>query len=207
MGDATHDNVPALVTAHTQMVAGYVTGSSQILWTAADWAQFPNIPHVTIDQGFTGSPVASAVVRDVQAGAWTASAAVNRHGWTPVRPTIYCSLSTLPQVQQAGWQGDIWVADYDNVQSLNFTVPPGMNCVAKQYTDQGGGGAYDLSVVFDPYWPLEAPVSLPVKAIPAPPGKGNSATIVITGANGGMYVATWDEASDKWTERAWPVKV
>ena len=28
-----------------------------------------------------------------------------------------------------------------------------MTCVAVQYTNQGGGGTYDLSVVFDPAWP------------------------------------------------------
>jgi len=156
MGDAIHDNVPALAQAPgLQVAAGYVTGSPDILWTAADWARF-SMPHVTIDQGYTGSPVPSADVRDVEAGAWTPAAAVNLSGWTAAQPTIYCSLSVLPQVAQAGWQGAVWVADWTGTPPASPpAVPAGMTCVAVQYTDQGGGGAYDLSVVFDPAWPAK----------------------------------------------------
>jgi GH25 family lysozyme M1 (1,4-beta-N-acetylmuramidase) len=98
--------------------------------------------------------VASATVRDVEANAWTPLQAVNAQPWTPVRPTIYCSLDTLPALEQAGWQGDVWVAHYIAAPpTAPPPMPPGMRCVAQQWTDQGGGGAYDLSVVFDPTWP------------------------------------------------------
>ena len=157
MGDAIHDNVPALAKARIGMVAGYVTGSPDIVWTAADWAAFPGIPHVTIDQGFTGSPVATAVVRDVEAGAWTVAAAVDKTGWTASRPTIYCSASVLPGLATAGWQGDVWIADYvSSPPAAPPAMPAGMTCVAWQWTDSGGGGLYDLSVVFDESWPLMA---------------------------------------------------
>jgi hypothetical protein len=160
MGDAIHVNVPSLETAGTDMVAGYVTGSPDILWTAADWARF-TVPSVTIDQG-NGGPVPSADVRDVETGAWTAATAVDLTDWTTARPTIYCSLSVLPQLAAAGWQGDVWVADWILIPPpAPPPMPAGMTCVAVQYSDQGGGGTYDLSVVFDPYWPLEAPVAVP----------------------------------------------
>jgi hypothetical protein len=43
MGDAIHDNVPALASAQSglQLVAGYVTGTPNIQWTTSDWALFP----------------------------------------------------------------------------------------------------------------------------------------------------------------------
>src|SRR5215469_5977504 len=137
MGDAIHDNVGALVQARPQVVAGYVTGSPYVVWTPADWALFPGIPHVTIDQGFTGSPVASAIVRDVEPGAWTAAAAVSSRPWTPARPTIYCSASTLPALAQTGWRGDVWVANYvASAPGSPYPVPAGMTCVAWQWTDK-----------------------------------------------------------------------
>jgi hypothetical protein len=161
MGDAIHDNVQALKAAGTEMVAGYVTGTPDIRWTAADWALF-TVPAVTIDQGATGSPVLTADVRDVEAGAWTVAAAVSTAGWTAPRPTIYCSAATLPALQQAGWLGDVWVADWTYSPPGNpYPVPAGMTCVAVQYTDQGGGGAYDLSVVFDPAWPEGGTMAAP----------------------------------------------
>jgi hypothetical protein len=160
MGDATHANVPALTHAAVQLVAGYVTGSPDVQWTAGDWALFPGVPHVTIDQGYTGSPVPDATVRDVETGAWGVGAAVTAKPWTPPRPTIYISVSGLPWLAATGWKGDIWVAWYNGNPALDFTVPPGMNCVAKQYTDTGGGGAYDLSAVFDPTWPATDPPPL-----------------------------------------------
>jgi hypothetical protein len=115
---------------------------------------FPGIVQVTIDQGFTGSPVASANVRDVEAGAWTVANAVNRNGWTAPRPTIYCSLDTVQQVAQAGWQGDLWVADY--VASPPAAPPPmpsGIRCVGTQWTDTADSSTIDLSVIFDESWP------------------------------------------------------
>jgi hypothetical protein len=161
MGDAIHINVAALHAAGLDIAAGYVTGTPTIRWTPADWALFAGRPVVTIDQaGGLGSPVTNADVRDVETGAWTVGAAVITAGWTAPRPTIYCSLSMLPQLAAASWHGAVWVADWTGTPPASPpVVPPGMTCVAVQYSDQGGGGAYDLSVVFDPYWPEEAPVT------------------------------------------------
>lgn len=157
MGDAIADNVPALAqVSGLQLVAGYVTGTPDILWTAADWAEFPGLPQVTIDQGYTGSPVPSAIVRDVEEGAWTAANAVNMSDWTPVRPTIYCDQSDLTGVLAAGWQGDLWLAIPGWVTGQALPTAPGCTVVAVQNQPDAGNGAYDLSVVLDPYWPLEA---------------------------------------------------
>jgi hypothetical protein len=152
MGDATHSNVSKLP-AGLQLVAGYVTGSPDIKWTEADWDRLPGIPHVTIDQGFTGSPVADAIVRDVEPGAWTAAAAVDKSLWTPPRPTIYCNRNDLQGVLAAGWKGDLWLAIPEPEPQMPPSVP-GCTVVAVQFKFVTN---FDLSVVFDPYWPALPP--------------------------------------------------
>jgi hypothetical protein len=154
MGDAIHDNVASLP-AGLQLVAGYVTGTPDIQWTAADWARFPGIPHVTIDQGYQSPPVTTATVRDVEAGAWTVSSAVDRTNWTAARQTIYCDQATLPGVLQAGWQGDLWLAIVGWQPGQSLPAAPGCTVVAVQ-NQQNVGSLYDLSVVLDPTWPYAA---------------------------------------------------
>jgi hypothetical protein len=173
MGDAIHDDVAALaaVAGSLQLVAGYVTGSPDIVWTSSDWAQFPGLVQVTIDQGFTGSPVEAAVVRDVEAGAWTASAAVDVSGWTAARPTIYCDQSTLPSVLADGWQGDLWLAIVGWVPGDSLPSAPGCTIVAVQ-NQEDVAGAYDLSVVLDPTWP----------------GGNTSMPLLINSASGNIYL-------------------
>jgi len=163
MGDAIHDHVGALAAARPQLAAGYVTGSPDIKWTAADWALFGE-PWVTIDQGFTGSPVPVAIVRDVEPGAWTPAAAVNRAGWTAARPTIYCDrddLSRAGGVLSCGWRGDLWLAYPGWQPGMALPAAPGCNYVAVQ-NQFDVAGAYDLSVVLDDTWPsAAAPVPVP----------------------------------------------
>jgi hypothetical protein len=195
MADATHVNVHALIGAGFDLVAGYVTGTPPIRWTPADWALFPP-GQVTIDQGYGGFPVLDADVRDVETGAWTVADAVSLAGWTVARPTIYCSLATLPQLEAAGWRGDVWAADWTGTPpAVPPPMPPGMTCVAVQYTDQGGGGAYDLSVIFDPTWPQEAFMTTVLAGIPGAwltyqfyvDTTSGAAFIVGTGADGHVY--------------------
>jgi hypothetical protein len=155
MGDATHAGVPALRSVSgLSMVAGYVTGSPDVVWTPDDWAAFPGIPHVTIDQGFTGSPVPGAVVRDCETGAWTIAQAISIP-WTAARPTLYVGYpDTAAEAVRAGWRGDLWLV----IPSANPPVQPsvpGCNVVAVQWNF--GDPAYDLSAVYDPDWPLPAP--------------------------------------------------
>jgi hypothetical protein len=159
MGDAIHDDVSVLAgVSGLQLVAGYVTGSPAIAWTAADWARFPGIPQATVDQGYTGSPVATAVVRDVEAGAWAAGSAVGTVPWTPARPTIYCSENSLPAVLAAGWHGCLWLAIPGWEPGDALPSAPGCTVVAVQ-NQPDVASAYDLSVVLDPTWPLEAVIT------------------------------------------------
>lgn len=154
MGDATHLGVPQLAAVPgLQMVAGYVTGSPDILWTPADWAVFTGLGQVSIDQGFTGSPVPAATVRDVEPNAWTPAAAVNRSGWTAARPTIYCDQNDLERsagVLASGWQGDLWLAIPGWMTGQPLPAAPGCTIVAVQ---DSFTPSYDLSTVLDPYWP------------------------------------------------------
>lgn len=166
MGDATHANVAALAAVPgLQLVAGYVTGSADIVWTALDWARFPRQLRITIDQG-NGVPVPSAIVRDVEPGAWSPQAAVNRTGWIPAtpqgtaRPTIYCDRNDLSReggVLQSGWRGDLWLAYPGWQVGQPLPTAPGCTYVAVQ-NQLNVGNAYDLSVVLDPFWPLGGPV-------------------------------------------------
>lgn len=134
------------------MIAVYVTGTPDIMWSAVDRTLWPNATQVTIDQGGLHSPVFTAMVRDVESRAWTVSRAVDKVGWKTPRPTIYCSRDTIPSLIAAGWRGDVWVAWPDYALD---TPPeyPGLNVVAVQdiYRD-----TYDISTVFDSTWPYVA---------------------------------------------------
>lgn len=124
--DAIHANVPHLPAGQ---VCGYVTGTPDIVWTAADWAAHPGA--VRIDQ----DPAASdptADVLDVERGAATPAdcaawarravadfAAATRPGqrW----PAIYTSASNVTPVVNALVAGgvaniNLWVANW------NFTA-------------------------------------------------------------------------------------
>ena len=158
MVDFTHDAVSIVrrEVPSPQMVGWYSTGSPDVRWTDADRAEFQGAIMVDIDQGFTGSPVPTANVRDVETGAWGPGTAVNRAGWLAERPTIYCDRSTLPSVIADGWRGDVWLSwpGYDGVAPPLF---PGVTVVAVQNVI---GRDYDTSVVYDPYWPAKAPVTM-----------------------------------------------
>lgn len=142
-----------------QMLAYYVTGSQGIPWTAADIALFPKSVHVTIDQGGSGSPVPSAIVRDVEPGAWNADAAVRHVPWTAKRPTIYCDRNDLQAVIAAGWRKDVWLAwpGFAGTAAPSFA---GVNIVAVQNVF---GTDHDSSLVFDATWP-----QVPVTPTPGP---------------------------------------
>lgn len=88
----------------------YGTGSVDIPWTDAEKALFPADILVEIDQGGNMSPVPTAIVRDVEAGAWTVTRAVDKTGWNAERRTIYCDRSTIPSVVASGWDECIWLA-------------------------------------------------------------------------------------------------
>lgn len=160
MADATHSGVPALTSVRGfQLVAGYDTGTPDIDWTDSDWALFPGIPHVTIDQGFTGSPRPEAIVRDCERGAWTLAEAIAAP-WTAERRTLYVGYPyTAAEAVSAGWRGDLWLVA-PGWMGAPPTVP-GCNVVAVQNWFLG---SYDLSIVYDDSWP-GGPA--PVPSVPA----------------------------------------
>jgi len=158
MGDAISSAASALPAV--DIVAGYDTGTFDIRWTAATFAQFPGLIHVHIDQGGPGAPVYSANVIDVETAAWSPG---DVPGWiarcTAPVPTVYCNRSNLPAVLATGWRGPVWLAfpGWQPGQPLPV-LPAGCRYVAIQNVFQA---SYDLSAVLDPNWPLEAPVSTP----------------------------------------------
>lgn len=156
MGDAIHDNVPALAAVPgLQLVAGYATGTPDIKWTMADWQQFPRDILISIDQGYQSPATTVSTVRDVEPGAWTPQAAVDRASWPVLRPTIYCNRNDLSReggVLQSGWRGDLWLAYPGWQPGQPLPTAPGCTYVAVQ-NQLDVQAAYDLSVVLDPAWP------------------------------------------------------
>jgi len=155
MINGTHANMQAIrnAIASGEMLGYYVTGTPGIRATISDLATFTGHVRVSIDQGGPGSPVPTATVRDVESGAWTVASAVQTHNWTAKRPTIYCSLDTVPEVQAAGWRGDLWLAIPGYTPSTPPTVK-GCTVVAVQRTFDP---EYELSSVYDDSWPYDAP--------------------------------------------------
>ena len=170
MIDCKHANFPRVSFTGCQLAGGYATGTPDVRWTSGDWGHVTGmglIP-VTIDQGFTGSPVPTANVRDAEPGAWGVADAIDTHGWTAARPTLYAARSDMLAAVELGWRGDMWLswpqptpptrafvlAAYPELQQANL--------VAVQYAENVDG-IYDKSVVYDPYWPGRPPT-------PAPPG-------------------------------------
>lgn len=153
--DAMHVNV-SVIPVNAEVVLGYDTGTLNIRWTPQDFARFTTRRKVHIDQGGPGSPVFTSHVRDVETGAWTPESAINGGiQWNAPRPTIYCNRDTLPRVTAAGWRGDLWLAIPMNTPPSHPPIVPGCTVVAVQY---GFPVARDLSVVFDPYWPMKGPI-------------------------------------------------
>jgi len=174
--DATFENIAA-IPDNAEVVLGYDTGDHTVRWPTSAWSRFVTKRKVHIDQGFTGSPVSTATVRDVETGAWTPEHAINGGiPWTAERPTIYCNRDTLPRVTGAGWKGDLWLAIPSNQAPASPPVVPGCTVVAVQY---GFPAARDISRVFDPYWPNRVPVMTGVQ-FPAPAALRETVTVSLS---------------------------
>lgn len=173
MLDATGQNARWLAANQPRpdLIAFYETGGPNIAWHPEDLALFPGCVRVSIDQGFTGSPVTTATVRDVEAGAWSANPAEHDKPWTAPRKTIYCARNSIPDVLAGGWNGDVWLA-WPGYNSPNPPKVPGCNVVAVQRDFET---EYDRSIVYDTTWPF-----LPAKddnVIYTSVGKGGRLTI------------------------------
>lgn len=137
------------IPADAEMVAGYVDGA--YLWSASDWARFPNAVHVQISTRANGNV---AYVLDVERGDATPAEAP---GWIErmqaagiEQPTIYCAASAVPAIRAvcAGLLYWLWVADWTGQPH------PVSYAAAVQYANEAtSGGHYDLSIVYSPPWP------------------------------------------------------
>jgi len=139
----------------TPKVAGYVTGTSDIAWTAAQWALFPRAGHVRIDQSPALAAFAAghADVADVEFLAGTVGSFVNavrrRIAAGPAErwSTIYGTDSTIAAASAAlqaggphGWyygHVDCWLANWNlneaEATALIGHLIHGLTCRAVQW--------------------------------------------------------------------------
>jgi hypothetical protein len=148
-----YDDIRAAnIPADAPMVAGYIDTIVIPQWSDAEWARFPNVPHVEIVKKPT---TIAGHVADCEKGDFGIAdcapwieAMRAKYGFNP---TIYCSLNIWSAVQNAiqaysTQHPNYWVAHYDNV--LELPTLNGITAVAKQHTSTK---LYDLSCVAD-YW-------------------------------------------------------
>lgn len=216
--DATGVNL-SHVPADGRVKALYITGSGGV---PASAAQLANNPHcVRIDQ----SPVNTAIdetadVLDYENGAagaaqlapWVKAALANFHSARRPgqrSPAIYMSRANVSAVVNALIAGGVtsgvglWIADWDfNAPGAAKEVSEGSGpfpVIARQYSDKGGGGLYDLDVWSSPWLANvskapAAPVPPPVTVPPAPVMvravlvMGGLTTKIVNSADGGK---TW----------------
>lgn len=159
MYDATKTNAGVLVAKNPEMVAIYLTGSSDIRWTSTQVQFFPRVKtFVRIDQGGPTSPQFMAHVVDVEPGAWSVTDAENRFlpNCTAPRPTIYCDRNDYQHVTA---KCDIWLAAPGLTDAQAFLLrkaDPRIVAIQNVFA-----GDYDRSVVFDDFWPEKPPVVQP----------------------------------------------
>jgi hypothetical protein len=149
MADAMHADVMS-IPANAPLVAGYVTGSSEVQWTAADWARFSE-GKVRIDQSpeLAAFAAGKADVADVETGAGTiaqaaaGAAARKGKGWLS---WIYASQGNLAAmkaaVQAAGLAGHVqyWVADW-SLSEAEAAAALGGDVVAVQWASPSSNPA------------------------------------------------------------------
>lgn len=217
MVDCMHKNLTAIDTAFlvkNQLIAGYVTGSPDVKWTPADWAYATKLglETVTIDQGFTGSPVPTAVVRDAEAGAWPIDLIIDEAKWLATRPTLYAGRIDMTSLVNQGWKKDIWLAwpmDHIPTKEEILRAHPEYakaNLIGVQI---GTTTLYDHSVIYDPYWPNKAPIVEDIMQFPGVPGSWITAEFYDTphgtviagvGTNGDFFYAMRAKGSTTWSQ-------
>lgn len=190
MGDAIRINATALVALHLPMVAGYDTGSVDIMWKPSTWAMFPGDVQVHIDQG-NGPRSPSANVIDVETGAFNpdqAEALINES--TCPDPTVYVNRSNLDATVASAMKspkflGAVWLSFPGwNPGDVLPPLPAGCRYVAIQ-NRLDVNNEYDLSEVLDPAWPEGRSK---VFTIPGVPGTWQGVVEVTNNADGSVVV-------------------
>jgi hypothetical protein len=221
VADATHGNINAIPAG--LHAAGYVTGSGDVPWTPDDWKKHPDA--IRIDQTPASTPWdATADVDDMERGAVTLNELAGRAklrmaafkaGTRPGQrsPVVYASASSITPVVNALIAGGVtsgvglWVANWNLTQPqaiAEVTAASGPFPIRGiQYTNQGGGGSYDLSV-FDAGWldnrsGKPSPVTPAGKSLPAPPGEWEDAAMLMgLGTDGHMWTSVYDFGHARW---------
>ena len=153
MPDTIHDNVNNLnPNGPFTHIAGYTSGTPDIVWTVNDWNRFPRQHHIRIEQGYGGfTPnMFDYDVLDLERGAWTPQAAADEverrvlagFTWT----TLYASdadLATTAELIKAKgehiWIGHVdcglanWNLNQVEASALVGTFVHGMTCRYVQY--------------------------------------------------------------------------
>lgn len=145
--------------------AGYTTGAG-IAWTAAQWAADPGAVRICQSNGLTD---ATADVADVESGAgqpsqvagWAERTLANfKAGTRPGQrsPAVYCSQDSVTPVVNALIAGGVtsgvglWIANWNLSEPASVAVVIAaalggpFPLVGIQFTDTGGGGAYDTDI-------------------------------------------------------------
>jgi hypothetical protein len=139
----------------TPKVAGYVTGTGAVPWTATQWDNFPHAGHVRIDQSppLAAFSAGQADVADVEPFAGTIAsfvaavrariAAGASERWSTIYGTDATIAAAATQLQGAGPHGwyyghvDCWLADWnldeDEAVALIGRQIHGLTCRAVQW--------------------------------------------------------------------------
>jgi len=148
--DTIHADVNKVPTTEID-VAGYVSGTSDIEWTAGDWARFHASRRIRIWQGYGPKPAISGFeVIDIETGAVTPQQAADEVAlrvaaniqWTLLYGGRDALAQTAALIRAKGnhvWNGHVlaWLADWnlnrDQAASLISTYIDGMTCVGVQW--------------------------------------------------------------------------
>jgi hypothetical protein len=218
VADATHGNIGSLPAGiHA---AGYVTGSGDVPWNAADWSAHPDA--IRIDQTPADSPwdatadaddmERGAVRLDELAGRAKLRIASFRNGTRPGQrsPLVYASAVNITAVVNALISSGVtsgvglWVANW------NLTEPAAIadvTAAAGPFPIRGiqyvNTGPYDLSVM-DTAWLAnrsgQIPVTSTARSLPVPPGEWTDGAVVSgIGMDGHLWAATFNFGTGRWS--------
>jgi hypothetical protein len=211
------------VLAKGTQVAGYTTGSSDIRWTTAQFAEFPDAVRIDQDPAATDH---TADILDVENGAatpadcaaWAKQAQLSFHN--AVRPGqrdpgIYCSKSMITPVVNALVSGgvvhcNLWVASWGigangALSMLNASAGP-YPVVGVQYQDNG---SFDSDMFLTSWLKNRSSKTDPPK-VASPPGQWDNpkfwtwkeAAILGTGLDGQLHLFVFDPAKGDWNKAA-----
>lgn len=139
------------VPANVPDIAGYVSGSSDIDWTAGEWARFTTSKKVRIYQGFGNTPAINGWdVLDVENGAITPQQAadlveqrvLDHVQWSTIYGGDAAIAETAKLIQAKGhniWNGHVnaWLANWNLNQAsavkMLGTMVHGMTCIGVQW--------------------------------------------------------------------------